>query len=192
MIEVYYTNSSSFNSEQDDPTKSLGGFISCSRVANGSLDNVFGPLTSYSSSESQEEYRAIAVKNVSGFTLTSLKVWVSYANDGGSPVSENTNTSIIDIGFQEPVVDDCSNLKTELLPNRFSRPFLVQFEGAENEVNALSLPNLSNDSYIVIYLKRSALESSKTPTSTDECISILNGETEKIMSEDISLFLGWV
>lgn len=191
MIKLLYTGASEFDQPQIIPYKSLGGFISNSNIPNGSFNNLFDNISTYSIWNTQgKEYRVIAIKNEFLATLTGLKVWFEYPNDGES---EPTNTNICEfrIAYALPTADDCGDLLTEILPTTYSQPYTVTLVGATDEENALSLPDLESGDYICLFIERKISSATREALSTDDLVAIDDGTVTLSTTEDISLKISY-
>ena len=62
MIELFYTNAKSFNTDQSEPTRSLGGWISRTLVPHASPDGIFQGIGLFSLSSRNPTSIALAVK----------------------------------------------------------------------------------------------------------------------------------
>lgn len=186
-MKFFYTNSVKFNQTQLDSSKSLGGYISSSVIPNNLVGNIFGDLTAFTKNQNQDEFRALAIQNDGTVTLTGLRVFL----DIDDQASGEGNDFSYELGYLSPSTDDCGDLLSELLPNPYAQPYTVTFYNVDGEVNALALPNLDAGDYFVFYIKRTLLDSSLQPLTTDQYVAILNKTLVLPTKETIPLIVKW-
>ena len=71
-MKLFYTGAATFDAEQKEKDKSLGGFKASTLIPNDLLGNLFGDLSMYTLDEKLRETRAIIFLNDSGATLDDL------------------------------------------------------------------------------------------------------------------------
>lgn len=151
MIAIYYTGADSSGAAQLESNRSLGGYISGSAVPNDFLGNLFPSISQISQQEGRTETRAIAIKNLSGQAFTSFDVYINPAD------KENLATSW-KIGYQQPVLDDCGDLISEVLPNAYSSPLNVVLNSGTGPNEKTILPNIEANGYVILYIQRTVLK----------------------------------
>lgn len=187
-LSIYYTGAAKFTASQNDASKSIGGYISSSIIPNGMLSNLFGDISAYTKSiANRSEYRAIAIKSTSAPTKSNLKAYFTY------PQSNNADSNVCDyqIGYLSPQADQCGDLMTELLSSIYAQPYTVSFSPAVGLANALQLPNLDNNNYLVLYIKRTLKTSFVEPLTIDQYVAIMNKTLVLDIQENISLTFDW-
>lgn len=190
MVELYYTGATQFLADQTDPSLSLGGFISCTLVANDIVGNLFGSLSKSLISLNKFQTRVIAIRNNTGSDISGLNAYFNLPIDSeGNP----ENLAQYEIGYQQPQVDvECGDLKVENLSSQFALPFMNTFFQAANGVTqAISLPNLSNNAYLGIYVRRKPTETTVAGFDTDALQDIFDGDVVLNKEEQISLVFDW-
>lgn len=193
MIKILYTGAPAFLAPQLDSLKSLGGFISSSEVPNDFLNNVFGGLSQMTIQQNKAEIRVIALQNKTGAAISGVSVHFVYPVDDATPTPNKTNLAEFLIGYKSPTANDCGDLSTEQIANIYASPYSVPLVSAEGLGNALSLPNLDIDQYVVLYIKRKIKPVTIDPEEEIEILEdIFDGEVEKITQENIELVLTWV
>ncbi len=189
-FSLLYTGGSKFNSSQLDSTKSLGGYISNTAIPNATLRNVFGDISSLTKATNRPEFRAIAIKSTAAPTKTLVKAYITNPQSG-SPLADS-NVCDYQLGWASPAADACGDLSTELLSTIYATPFTVtNFQAAVGVGQALSLPNMDLNQYVVLYMKRILKASFLNALTTQQYVDIMNGTLVLDKQEDISLTLSW-
>jgi hypothetical protein len=146
MINITYTGADKALAVQGESNKSLGGYISATQVPNNFIGNLFPTISQLSQQESREDVRVIAVQNTSGSAFTSFEL---YINEG-----EKESIAKWEIGSQLAVIDDCGDLVVESIPNAYATPINVVMQAGVGYNNRITLPNLADNAYVGIYIKR--------------------------------------
>jgi len=81
MLKLYYTGSLTYNGNQSNPLKSLGGYKSASEVANGSLNQVFSSISYLAQRDGLFECRGLVLVN-EGSLIPSLSAYFDYPDTG--------------------------------------------------------------------------------------------------------------
>lgn len=181
-----YTGAGKFEGVQLVPDRSLGGYISGSEIPDSLLSNLFDQITTYTKRNNKTETRVIAIQNDSGGALTNFKLWADYSAD-----SDSNNDAYLKVGYASPKVDDCGDLYIDNIGNSNANPRGVELFEADGEENALNLPNLADDGYLIIYIQRILNPDSLLPLSNDDLISILDEEIVLEKEEEIQLNFSW-
>jgi hypothetical protein len=150
MLQIYYTGSDAAGTTQGESNKSLGGYISSTPIPNNYIGNLFPTISQLSQQEKREEIRVIAIQNDSGADFTSYDVYVQLVD------SDNVAAEW-EMGFQTPVLDDCGDLVVEAVPNANASPVNVTMQEIVGGNNKLILPNVADQSYVALYIKRTTL-----------------------------------
>lgn len=182
-MDILYTGAATFLEKQEDPSISLGGYISSTSVPNDFLSNLFGEISKLSASQGKRVIRAIAFKNDTASTITSVKVYVAPEDD--EPAAS------FKLGFQVPVLDECGDLVIEQLPNESSSPLNVDMVDATGPGKAIDLPDIEAGKYVGIYIQRILDDDAVTFTDQeviDEYIAGTSPNTEEV----IDLIFSWV
>lgn len=123
-MELYYTVSSQPGVAQSKPVLSLGGFISSSKVPNGSLGNLFDEVSPYTLQNPKAEYIGLILKNTLK-PVRSMSMWVK-------AFPENI------CKFKIAPVELTENDEMELVPSVNSKPLYAEFEET-SETNKIDL-----------------------------------------------------
>lgn len=183
MLKLFYTGAAKFNKPNLDASKSLGGYISSSEVPNAFLGNLFGELSRYTIKEGRPEVRCFAIKNTDIAIKTGVKAFFTYPVD---------NACTYEIGFSPALADNCGDLYTEALNSIYSKPYSVTFHaGKVGSVNALALPNLDPNMYLIIWVRRIISPATQNPPTTQDLLDILSGAKTVEKIEDIGLTFEW-
>jgi hypothetical protein len=180
-LNIFYTGANVAGGEQAEPRYSLGGYISSSPVPNNYFGNLFTAISQLSEQNEVEETKAIAIQNNSGADFTAFQVYVN-AEDCSDL------QTLWDIGYQVPVLDDCGDLVSEELPNSGSTPLNVTMQNGLGVNNKLILPNIVDQNYVILYIRRTI----KVSSLTDD--DIINNYEDNIVpekEEKIGLVFSW-
>lgn len=123
-LTLYYTGAKTALTAQPDPRKSLGGYVSNTRIPAEKLDNLFGVYSYNELTEQKKTYRAIILKNTGDAPITNLTVGIlkKSLDDnkyfvGISEVSPQNSVELIpsedydpDIDFDESYMEDVNDL----------------------------------------------------------------------------------
>lgn len=178
MIEIYYTGSLSFNEEQKDKDKSLGGFLSSTKVPNDILSNLFGDISLYTLEERLRETRAIILFNNSEYPIIDLESWIDI------PEGTLGKYSISTVNI-EP--DSQGEVYMESITNVRGAPFNSNFHQLQGEDSKLLLSEeLPPGGFMGVWLRREITDSDL------ESISCSTDDTKKLPTKSfISLCFSW-
>lgn len=147
-VEIYYTGASSIDAVQRDPSVSLGGNKSNTKVPNNRIDNVFSQESYLSVNQGSKQTRCIILKAVTA--LDNLKIGIVKKSD----FSDNVK---IYLGF----TDIGSNNTVEQLFDSASEPFNTEFNSEaymadENDTDNMFavLASVSAGNCVAIWIKR--------------------------------------
>jgi hypothetical protein len=166
MIEIYYTGAGNKIREQEDPIKSLGGFISDSLVPNDFENALFGSV-----SGSKQELNDIIVlglintTEIQNGTITILDKFNSAVDYKGAAMAM--------------ILDTCGLYKTEKLPNRNGKPRGVQLVNIKS-TNAFLTVEFDNSLPIgtLVQISDGATEVINTTTQTEDIVEELINSVE--------------
>lgn len=142
MFTVLYSGADSNSKAQNDPLKSIGGYISSSAVPNGSINNIFPPITRRHIKEQLIDTRLIVLKN-DATALTAVKIW-----------TEKDNLATFKIAAVAPGADSCSKPLFESLVDGHSIPMQASLAAKEGEGAALVVGNIAANQIIGIWIQR--------------------------------------
>lgn len=144
-MNLFYTNPNDANQPQTDVIKSLGGFISSTKVRSGEKNAFFTDLTRYGKDKISTETLALILKNDSGINRTNIKVWFDpFIN------------SVFDYELAAVSLFDaeCGEKMMERIGNRFSLPANASFYSINGVGNAANLGDLLNGEMLGLWIKR--------------------------------------
>lgn len=136
-----------------DPNASLGGVISSTAWAGGTLHDLFDIVTGDENAASDVEYRCVYIRN-SHATLTwgpNIKVWLASQTAGGAT---------IDIGLDPAGVGNGSTTGVATtVANENTAPAGVTFSNPTTKAGGLSPANVPNGSAFALWIRRTAANS---------------------------------
>jgi len=147
MIEIFYTGADTYNTPQTQANKSLGGFMSNSKVLNNKLHTLFQQETYRALSEKKSEYICLILKYPAG-SIEDVLIGVEKLN-------ANTNYSIF-LGFSE--VSEA--FYVEKIPDMYTEPYQVTFQAEtyaaddDDTANMFDIGSRTSDKLIAVWLKR--------------------------------------
>lgn len=163
---LYYTGAIQHNAIQEDPSKSLGGYISSSLVPNDVLNNLFGTIDYSTLVNQTKETRVIAFLNTTGGTINTFSIYTNTPIDSFSKLK---------VGLILNEIDETCNIPYfEQLPNRNSTPLYVQVIDAEGQENAIEINNVPVNNYVGIFLQREIIVENNDELNDDGSIKIKN------------------
>jgi len=184
-MRFYYSGASTFLAAQQDPTISIGGFISSSLVPNDSFESLFSNISNFSIKRNITEYFLIALKNETGQAASNLSVYFDFPKDS----SIEMQLSVV-----KPTLDTCDNtLSFEKIPNRESAPHFANFVSANGSAEAKALGNLDADAYLGFWFKKTINLDNLLADNPDACNIAALTKKEIIVgeSETLSIILDW-
>lgn len=116
MIQLFYTNAEQPNSSQENPSKSIGGYVSSTQVKNDELENLFGSVSQEREFRRNIEYRLLALKNLHTQSIENIKLIIGLTGNGESKFY---------LASSLPVDNTCEEKEFELLTSKYSKPSSV-------------------------------------------------------------------
>jgi len=161
-MRFLYTGSQLYLTPQNDPYKSLGGFVSSSVVPNGRLNSLFADASYSGVTVGSVECRALILQNESGVTVNSLTLGYQYS---ANP----------DFDIQIAVVTLNSNQIMEQIGNARDLPYIGTFSEANIDPsipvdNSLQLGSLAANACLGVWIKR--IQNVQTLTPVDFSIPL--------------------
>lgn len=171
-MELLYTGVTKEGLPQTDPTKSLGSFVSSSKIPNGSLDNLFSGVSYYSLLNNQDTFQVIGIvlKNTLGREAIDVNFWFE------TPVDSLYK---YEVAFVTLSLDNLCGYYMERIQNSGSLPYMGTFISIDGEANKGSIGNLASNQMIGIWIKRSVINSNASDlVDCDKLYAdwVLNGE----------------
>jgi hypothetical protein len=180
-----YTGSESFETQQPEPSKSLGGFVSSSVVPNGSLQNVFGRISLTTLQESTKEVRGLVLWNNTGGTVTNVRAYLEYAIASASDRFSKIEFAVVTL------IGDGEQM--EQIRTRNDEPYQsgswIEPIGVGNET--VLVASMENNTGIGVWFRRTITNSN--PLSDVECedLDTFYSDLQQNASEDVTLEIQW-
>lgn len=181
---LYYTNSEVYNTPQNIPNKSLGGFLSSSPIPNGEVNSLFDIVSFNSLSKNSFNVVGIMLKNTTNGDINNIKF---YFNETGI---EN-NIYDYKIGLAQ-VVNINNQEIMEKISNSQSIPYNSNLDICYGINQALILTELKVGKSVGIWLKREIKNSKIEELFSDIKVEERFLEGSNFPSqEDIQLKIEW-
>ncbi len=177
MISFHLTGALSHNSPQPRGDKSLGGYVSQSKIVNGALNSLFGDITQYSKQGPQDNYSLIALKNGTGSIINNMVISVDQSL---------VDISDISISIVIPAIDQSGNPVFERISTRQDVPMYASFAS-----QPVSVPPLLPDAVIGVWIKRSIKSSAYLPKTPDILSQEFNSGQTSGKIDEISLVVSY-
>lgn len=136
---------------QANPNDSLGGFMSSTPWAGGTLHDLFDVITGDENAASDVEYRLIFVHNTNpSLALLNAKVFLAAEQSGGASVA-------IALDGTGPVAASSASAQAERVANENTAPTGEAFTSPTTKAgSALSIPSLGSGQCVGVWIRRSA------------------------------------
>lgn len=180
MIGYYYTGASGYSQPQNNPSKSLGGYISSSQIPNALEGNLFPGTSLRNLERGSLDVGCIALKNLGEEPITSLIISL----DVSSIV-----TSEISLGLVVPNLDSCGKPNFELLPSANSLPTFTELEillSDESFNLDLSTSPWEPNTYLGLWISRKVNKNSTLSNrlECEECNKLYSNFQENKFDDD--------
>lgn len=177
MIFVYYTGADSFGFEQKDPIRSIGGFVSITRIPKDMMNNLFGDISNYTLQKQSTDTKCIALKNEGASAINDVLIHFETPEDA---------ICDFEIAPVAPSIDDCGNISFEKLSNSESSPYYGDFYNANGESNKINIGSIEPNSYVGLFIKRKFKDS----VLENPCVSAEELENQS-KKESFDLIVSW-
>lgn len=186
-MQLYYTVSSGYDSIQNKPSLSIGGYKSSSIVINDDYSNIFDEISMRSVNINRPQYIALILKNTTNSVANNLKVWM---------VSPITAQGIITLAAVKPLIDQDGNPYIERVATTFSKPMGVNFTSPTVDSPALIVDSMAAGDEIGIWLCRSIDKNVAMEQYNDVAMIDPNNPNRYIKSEQpteeiFNLYFSW-
>jgi hypothetical protein len=160
-MQFFYTGSSTFQGQQNDPNLSLGGFISSTVVSNNSLNNIFSDLSYQTVQQKRQEVRGLILKNTLGTDATTISFGYQYPD----VPTFKLEVAFVAINLSTPQV-------IEKIANGQANPYFATFVEANMDLahgidNSVDIGNLLNGTSVAIWFRRTVISSLTPPVFPD-------------------------
>lgn len=177
MLFVYYTGAESYGYEQKDPIRSIGGYVSATRVPKDVMNNLFGDISNYGLQKATTDTKCLAIKNEGANTLNDVLIYFDVSIDS---ICE------FEIAPVAPSIDDCGGVSFEKLTNSESSPYYGTFYQSQGVSNQINVGNIEPGKYIGLFIKRKF----KSTIVENPCTPVENISNQE-KSEKIDLTISW-
>lgn len=144
MVSFYYTVTSGYKDQQDNPTLSLGGYVSSTNIQNDNDGNVFGEISLNMMANPKKEYRAVVIVNEG---VDVLRDFSFYFKENETDICTYKVGAILMHG------DEDKGYFMERIPTRNSKPMSVSFESA-TETDPVTIGDLEPNKPIGLWIER--------------------------------------
>ncbi len=178
MLKIFLTGASIPNEFQNNPSLSIGGYVSSAEVINGELDYLFQGISEFSKLNNKPEYSLIAIKNVGKIKTGAT---IKLINPVGA-------LSVMSLAVVEPSEDGDSNPFFEKLQTKWSAPYYASFELPAGQVD---IPSIAKNAIYGIWIKREVSPSALVPMSVEDMNAAFEAGQELPTEDDIILDINY-
>lgn len=189
-MKILYTGVHTPDAIQTDPLHSLGGFVSSNQIPNGSINNIFPPISRNHIKRNIFDVRLIAFKNDSEAALSNLKIY-----------SERGNYSSYKLAVVLPAINVKYNApEFEKIESGNSLPYQATLDVAEGSDNAITVATLAAGACVGIWIERivdltkfTELDGKPSTTSLTnaELIAALQAQQAGVVQDEGSIKIEW-
>ena len=182
-MKLYFTGAASFNAEQKDKNKSLGGYKSSTEIPNDLLGNLFGDISMYTLDEKLRETKAIIIYNESNSDLEDLYIWFDKITD---------SLGLFEVAAVALTPNSSGEVYMEYIDNIRASPYVGNFVQADTVSNKQLLSNLfESKSYLGLWLRRSITNSDKSQFNPDTLYSKYLAQQSLVTQGKVNITLEW-
>lgn len=183
---LYYSGADRAAMAQNQPEKSLGGYISSSLIPNGIINAIFSTISKSVAEKQTRDTRLIVLTNTTGSICHDVKIYIEQTPD---------TVSNIKMAAVSPATDSCSNLFFELIPSADALPYQATLSLHNGVDNAIDVGDLAVGETIGIWLSREIIPEEFPSTkglSQDAINEMYNQLNGNFLTEDESnLKIDW-
>lgn len=181
---IYYTINTKFAAPQSFSFKSLGGFMSSTRVPNGSINNVFGSLSLDELKRNSFRIIGLIFKNEFNTPLKDIRIY--FEKIKSAPYFKYK------VGLSSVNINEKKEKSIELLSNKESLPYSVSnfYEPTLDDPLSLS-QEIAKESYVGIWLKREFDKEIFDNYMSDEAIYDRFLAETKLFNEEVRFNIGF-
>ena len=159
-MKFYYTGAAKYNTEQRNPSLSIGGFVSSSEIPNDVVANLFGNISKLAEQNLQRQAILIAVKNTFNEKIQGVLFSFLVAN-WDKLITE------FDIAFVASSKNECGDIYFDKINDSGAIPY-VTFETLSSSNYQFDLGDFEVGQVIGIWLVRKILKNKLTPISCEQ------------------------
>lgn len=189
-MKILYTGVATPNSIQSDPLQSLGGFVSSNMIPNGSLNNIFPPISRGHIKKAFSDVRMIVFKNDTGSSITNVKIY-----------SERGTYSSYKLAVVIPGLNAKYNAdEFEKIESGNALPYQAVLAEAEGIGDAITVSTLAAGASVGIWIERivdltqfTELDGkpASTPLTNAEIIAALQAESNEVIFDEGIIKIEW-
>jgi hypothetical protein len=159
-MRLFYTGASADGESQTEPIKSIGGFVSVSKVPSGLEGSIFANPSQSEIRSGGVNYILLSLKNTTGGDLAGITIYYEQVDNA---------LYTIEMGLISPVVDSCGASIYEQQASNRAEPLEVTFTDAKDVGGAIAIASLLADAHIGVWIKRTI-----NPDAADAFLSCAN------------------
>tara|TARA_R110002020_G_scaffold78595_1_gene197527 strand:- start:216 stop:749 length:534 start_codon:yes stop_codon:yes gene_type:complete len=176
-MNLYYTGAANLDEAQQNPTLSLGNYISSTQVPNDFLGATFEEISKLKITRGSKQVFMLALKNTTGSTATDVTIYYDY------PTS---NKYSLQLAFVSP-----SNDLFEKIPSNQSSPLSATFVEYSGVGNAVNIGDIANNAYIGVWFRAELVASNVDQLTCDELYDNYVAETVTPTEESLSFVISY-
>lgn len=151
-MRFLYTGASAYNTKQDNPLLSLGGYISNTIVPNDRINNLFSDISYVGFLNKSQECKAFILENETGITAHNVRIGYKY------PTNRIFKMEVAFVGLNPSAPQ-----QIERIPSSFDAPYYAEFVEANIDTdddpdNSVDIGNLVAGGRIAVWFKRNIIE----------------------------------
>ena len=178
-MQIFYTNTKQPNSVQIKSNESLGGYCSTSLVPSGENGVLFSEISMSDIEKDIKQYVGLMLKNEEENTATGLSIYIN---------KEVNSLCKYRIGFSVPNNEGM----IEVIPSSKSKPYYVEFNTADGESDAITLPDMEKDQSLGLWVERSIDQESESIKNRNEPDYLYEHRNDtQPTNEKISIIVKW-
>ena len=174
-MRFLYTGASAFLKPQNNPSLSLGGFMSSTVLPNGRMNSLFSDGSYFGSKYGNVETKALILENESGVAVNNLKLGYKYTGN---------LDFMIEVAFVTLQAPDFQQI--EKIGNVREMPYYASFIEANIEGlidNSAALGTMVPSGKLGVWIRRTQMRQSSKPCSEIQSITtdIINNVSFKLV-----------
>ena len=182
-MKIFYTGADTFDAEQKDKDKSLGGYKSSTLTPNDLGGNLFGDVSMYTLDEKLRETRALIFLNDSGSPLVNLSIHFDVLT-GSVGTFEVAAVGLTPNAAGEVFMESIDNIR--------ATPFVGTFVEADGIANKQLLSaSFEDDSYIGLWIRRTITDADKAQFDCDTLNTNFLAGTPQVVDGNVDIVLSW-
>lgn len=143
---LLYSGANSSDTDQMNPSQSLGGFVSSTTISNGLINNIFSTVSKSVVVGNKRETYLVVLKNTTGATVYNVQVWIDNTVEN--------NHSSLKLAAVSAALDGCSNPYFEQISSSDAIPYQCVLESANGQGNAIDVGQIANGDCVGIWMSR--------------------------------------